>query len=76
MNRKDRRVLQVAIAIVDEGSETFGAAVIAQRLRQEGQPLWLWEIRQALTVLAREGAISVDPATAAWRLEEPARACA
>ena len=76
MDRKDRRVLQAAIAIVDAGSETFGAAAVAQRLREEGQPLWLWEVRQALTALARAGAISMDPATAAWRLEAPARDCA
>lgn len=76
MDRKHRRVLQAAIAFVDEGNETFGAAALAQRLRDDDQPLWLWEIREALTALAREGAVSLDPATAAWRLEAPARACA
>ena len=52
MDRRDRLVLEAATRVVDEGHEHFGAAVIAERLRDEGQPLWLWEVRQALTRLA------------------------
>ncbi len=68
----DRRhidlVLRVFEELVASGATTVSPGDVGSRLRELGDPMGMWAIRRALTVLEAEAQITLDPPTGTWRL--------
>lgn len=66
--RRTKLVLSVIESLVAEGRSEFRPGDIATRLREQNQPLGIWEVRGELSNLEAAGVIELDDDTAAWRM--------
>ena len=68
----DRRDIDLVLRAFNElaTSATNGLSPgdVGSRLRELGEPMGMWAIRRALTVLEAEAQITFDQPTATWRL--------
>lgn len=71
--RRTKLVFAVIETLVANGRTEFRHGDIASHLREQGQPLGVWEIRGELSNLEAEGLITANAATGAWQLA-PTRA--
>lgn len=66
-------VYAVIKSLVDAGHSEFRPGLIADTLREAGEPMLSWEIRGELARLEAAGQISCNPTTGAYSLTGSAR---
>ena len=71
--RRTKLVYSIIQDLVAGGQAQFQPGDVNAALRRQGQPLGTWEVRGEFSVLADQGLIDVDPATAQWTLAKPSK---
>ena len=67
---RDAQVLAAAKGLTETGQAHFGPSALLAWLLEAEEPLWPWEVRQALARLERAGDLQLDPLKASWRLAQ------
>ncbi|MCZ6616977.1 MAG: hypothetical protein O7E57_02500 [Gammaproteobacteria bacterium] len=68
--QRTKQVYDAIREITGNGDSAFRPGDVAGKLRAEGRPLEVWEIRGELSSLEGEGLITFNPESGAWTLAQ------